>query len=170
MNSNTYSSAFSREKHSTPRNFQKNTQQQYNFHNEQPNNAKVSNRQNINNHDSSSNDYSLLLNDVYGKNVNSNNDSSDFSSIFNAFFKNNSNCSESNDTNNSSFDMPDIETLLKFKKLFERFNSKTATKDPMVNLLYAMKPFMQDSKKSVIDQITKFLTISSALQDFNSFL
>ncbi len=66
--------------------------------------------------------------------------------------------------------MPDIETLLKFKKIFERLNSKTSTKDPIVNLLYAIKPFMQDSKKSIVDQIAKFMTISSVLQDFNGFL
>ena len=83
--------------------------------------------------------------------------------------QNNSN-SESNHNNSESSGMPDIETLLKFKKIFEKINSNSNTKDPLVNLLYAIKPFMQDSKKSVIDQIAKFMTISCILQEFNTFL
>ncbi len=122
---------------------------------------------------------SLLLTDVYGKksskencpnysdcsSTNCNN-ANDFSSIFKNLFQN----SESSDNTTSEATMPDIETILKFKKIFERLNSKNSAKDPVVNLLLAVKPFMQESKKSIIDQLTKFMTISTALQDFSSFL
>ena len=131
------------------------------------------------------NDYSesenLLLNDVYGKKSSTNNfensskencsdysncnNDFDYSSILKTFFQNSENVN-----NNENIAMPDIETILKFKKIFERLNSKNATKDPIINLLIAFKPFMQESKKSIIDQLTKFMTISTALQDFNSFL
>ena len=66
--------------------------------------------------------------------------------------------------------MPDIETLLKFKKIFERLNSKSNDNTPLINLLYAIKPFIQNSKKSIIDQLVKFMSISSVLQEFNNFL
>lgn len=121
-----------------------------------------------------------ILNDVYGEKTSAktSNDSSfenttkeqnkniDFSSILSSFM-------QSNNDSNSVFNdanMPDLETLLKFKKIFERLNSKTNANSPIINLLYAIKPFIQDSKKSIIDQLTKFISISSALQDFNSFL
>ena len=154
-----------------------------NFQNvQQPNNKSpyknIDNKTNYNNE-------SLLLNDVYGKesftnsdnkssndysekqNSSSTNENMDFSSLFNNFFQSNSNPS-SNTSENSS--MPDIETMLKFKKIFEHLNSKSNEKDPLVNLLYAIKPFMQESKKNIIDQLAKFMTISYILQDFNTFL
>ena len=115
---------------------------------------------------------SLLFTDVYGKKEepsSSEQNSFDFSTLLNTFMQNNSN-SDSNHKNSESSSMPDIETLLKFKKIFEKINSSSNTKDPLVNLLYAIKPFMQDSKKSVIDQIAKFMTISCILQEFNTFL
>lgn len=134
---------------------------------------------NTNNDDDSIN---LLLNDVYSKSDSSSscgdntnfsnenisnenlNNNVDFSSILNSFIHGNSNSANSS----QEFNMPDIETIMKFKKIFDRLNSKN--NNPIVNLLYAVKPFMQDSKKSIIDQLAKFMTISSALQDFNSFL
>lgn len=136
------------------------------------------------------NEESLLLNDVYGKASYSNsgektsNDSSnfftnnsnntsntpDFSALLGSFLQNNSNSNNNNSENSNDFNMPDFETMLKFKKIFERLNSKSSGNDPMINLLYAIKPFIQESKKSIIDQITKFMTISTVLQDFNGFL
>ena len=110
----------------------------------------------------------MLLNDVYGKDIcsenferNTNNaeenskksssssnfNMNDFSSLFSNFFQGNSNSENSTSPNNSNdFNMPNIETMLKFKKIFERLNSKTQGNDPLVNLLYAIKPFMQESK------------------------
>lgn len=64
-----------------------------------------------------------------------------------------------------AFEMPDIETILKIKKIIEKMNS--STNDPIINLLIALKPFIIDSKKSIIDQIIKFIEISSALYLFN---
>lgn len=135
-----------------------------------------------NNIDNNNESINLLLNDVYGKKSSSSscddytnfsnenisnenlNNNVDFSSILNSFIHGNSNSANSS----QEFNMPDIETIMKFKKIFDRLNSKD--NNPIVNLLYAVKPFMQDSKKSIIDQLAKFMTISSALQDFNSFL
>lgn len=148
-------------------------------------NAINSNQLNNNIDNYSNNDdesINLLLNDVYGKSDSSSscgdytnfsnkdnsnesiNNNVDFSSILSSFLHGNSNSANSS----QELNMPDIETIMKFKKIFDRLNSKD--NNPIVNLLYAVKPFMQDSKKSIIDQLAKFMTISSALQDFNSFL
>lgn len=103
----------------------------------------------------------------------------DFSVLLNSFLQNSTqNNSQSNQNNSQNFnnipfnmsEMPDMETLLKFKKIFERFQNKNNNVNPVTNLLYAIKPFLQESKKSMIDQIAKFITISSVLQDFNSFI
>ena len=120
-----------------------------------------------------------ILDDIYGKNSKSEEKSNnsaqannantvDFSSLFSSFFQNNDNQNSNN--SNLDFNMPDMETMLKFKKIFDCINSKTPGKDPIVNLLYAFKPFMQESKKSIIDQLTKFISISSVLHEFNNFL
>lgn len=151
----------------------KNNQQHYNSNNKNSKHQQTSQYQSNNYNNTINNNENLLLNDVYGKSesssTSSNNSTYDFSSILNSFFQNNSNSDECNN-NSSNFEMPDIETLLKFKKIFERFNSKSTKNDPMINLLYAIKPFMHNSKRNLIDQLTKFLTISSALQDFNIFM
>lgn len=121
---------------------------------------------------------SLLMQDVYGKEnakqqtsnqSTSTNSSPDFSSLFQTFFQNNTNSqnNEQNSNNTTSSDMPDFETILKFKKIFERLQANSNANEPVVNLLYAIKPFIQEQKKSIIDQIVKFITISSVLKDFN---
>ncbi len=65
----------------------------------------------------------------------------------------------------SSFEMPDIDTILKIKRIMEAMKSNS--NDPIVNLLLSLKPFLQESKKSIIDQIIKFIGISNALFLFN---
>lgn len=64
-----------------------------------------------------------------------------------------------------SFEMPDIETIMKIKKIMECMNSNQ--NDPIVNLLLSLKPFLQESKKSIIDQLIKFIGFSNALYLFN---
>lgn len=74
---------------------------------------------------------------------------------------------QTNTTNQQkpSLEMPDIDTILKIKKIMEKMNS--STNDPIINLLNAIKPFIIESKKSIIDQIIKFIEISNALYLFN---
>lgn len=165
--------------------YQNNVQQpKQNFQNIKANKP-INQHLNCNNSCNSIEADSLLLQDVYGEKFSSNNfdskencsnfstccssncnNANDFSSIFKNLFQS----SGDSDNNTADSTMPDFETILKFKKIFERINSKSSTKDPVVNLLYAVKPFMQESKKSIIDQLAKFMTISTALQDFSSFL
>lgn len=65
----------------------------------------------------------------------------------------------------SSFEMPDLETIMKIKRVMECMKSNS--NDPIVNLLLSLKPFLQESKKSIIDQLIKFIGISNALYLFN---
>lgn len=84
---------------------------------------------------------------------------------------NNSNNGPSSDddtskkSSDSSFEMPDIETILKIKRIMEYM--KSSSNDPIVNLLLSLKPFLQESKKSIIDQLIKFIGLSNALYLFN---
>lgn len=70
-----------------------------------------------------------------------------------------------NGSSDSSFEMPDIETIMKIKKIMECMKSNQ--NDPIVNLLLSLKPFLQESKKSIIDQLIKFIGFSNALYLFN---
>ncbi len=90
-------------------------------------------------------------------------------------FQNSSNSNDSNgpssdaDTSKKasdpSFEMPDIDTIMKIKKIMECMKSNP--NDPIINLLLSLKPFLQESKKSIIDQLIKFIGISHAFYIFN---
>ena len=71
----------------------------------------------------------------------------------------------SNDTQKSdsdtSYDMPDIETIMKIKKIID--SMKTTSNDPSINLLSSLKPYMREEKKSKIDQYIKILNIGKAM-------
>ncbi len=76
--------------------------------------------------------------------------------------KTNSNTYSSSDNPNSNSSI-DIETILKFKTLFEKINSKD---DPRSNLLLALKPYLKDSRKQKIEQYIQFFNISKILDEF----
>ena len=131
-----------------------------------------------NNNQNYSQEESLLMQDVYGKKDDfANNTSPDFSALFQTFFgsqnssqgtnQNSNSNSKDNSNSTSNFEMLDMETILKFKKIFDRLQTSSNSNEPIVNLLRAIKPFMQESKKSIVDQIVKFITISAVLKDFN---
>ena len=94
-------------------------------------------------------------------------------SIFNMLKQSSSNSNSTDDCNadtqkkqsDSSFEMPDIETILKIKKIMEHMKSNQ--NDPIINLLLSLKPFLQESKQSIIDQLIKFIGLSNALSLFN---
>lgn len=78
---------------------------------------------------------------------------------------NNNNNNESNqDTdNNNSTPNIDIETLLKFKSIFEKMNSKD---DPRSKLLLALKPYLKESRKEKLDQYIQLFNISKVIDIF----
>ena len=112
-------------------------------------------------------DFAKLFSDKLGSNPEK------IEAIFNMFKQSSSEPKSSNDCDSNSqkkqsdfsFDMPDIETIMKIKKIMEHMKSNQ--NDPIINLLLSLKPFLQESKKSIIDQIIKFIGLSNALFIFN---
>ena len=109
-----------------------------------------------------------MLNDKLGG------DSSKINSIFNMMqsVNNPSNHSEDNlsssskeNSNENLKDMPDIETIMKIKKVVD--SMKANSNDPNVNLLSSLKPFMREEKKSQIDQYIKIISMSKAFSILN---
>lgn len=57
----------------------------------------------------------------------------------------------------------DFETIMKFKNIMDKMNSKD---DPRSKLLISLKPYLKDNKKNKIDQYIQFLNISRVLEMF----
>ena len=97
-------------------------------------------------------------------NTNSNNTSDinenniDFSNLGNILsnFSSNSNSNNNSDSANSNTSI-DFETILKIKSIMETMNSKN---DPRSNLLYSLKPYLRESKRSKLDQYANLLKIT----------
>ena len=102
-------------------------------------------------------------------------DSSKITSILNMMQSNGnpSNHSENNSSTTSqsfnpdmSQDMPDIETIMKIKRIMD--SMKANSNDPSVNLLSSLKPYMRDEKKTRIDQYIKLLSMGKAMSAFSN--
>lgn len=57
----------------------------------------------------------------------------------------------------------DFETIMKFKNIMDKMNSKD---DPRSKLLISLKPYLKDNKKNKIDQYVQFLNISRVMDMF----
>lgn len=73
----------------------------------------------------------------------------------------NSSTNNKSSPNQNNFNL-DMNTILKMKSIMEEMNNKN---DPRANLLYSLKPYLRDSKKSKIDQYVNMLNISK-IADF----
>lgn len=88
---------------------------------------------------------------------NSNNYNSDTNN-----FKNTSTSSnyEDNSFNNSGID---FDTIMKMKSIIDKMNVKD---DPRSNLLQSLKPYLNDSRKSKVDQYIQLMNMSRVLEVF----
>ena len=80
----------------------------------------------------------------------------------------NNNCDTNNSGNNNTDFNIDIETLLKFKDIFQKINDNN---NPRNRLLYSLKPFLKDSRKENLDEcikIANLLVIMNIINDMNS--
>lgn len=80
----------------------------------------------------------------------------------------NSNSNENgnnNQDNNNNFNL-DFETIMKMKTVMDSFNS--AKNSPESNLLYSLKPYLNNNRKQKLDQYMQFLNISKIIEAFNS--
>lgn len=110
----------------------------------------ISNLQNSNNNNSNSNAET---------NSNSNNFSpDDLNNLFSSF----TNSSSNSENNDPSFD---INTLLKMKSIISTMNKKD---DPRTNLLYSLKPYLRNSRKSKLDQYVNLLNMTKMADIFKA--
>jgi hypothetical protein len=73
----------------------------------------------------------------------------------------------SSDTSNSNSSFNpngiDFETILKMKTIIDKMNTKD---DPRSNLLQSLKPYLNESRKSKVDQYIQLLNMSKVLDVF----
>lgn len=79
-------------------------------------------------------------------------------------YSNNSNESSKQNDNNFNNMGIDFETILKFKTIMDKMNSKD---DPRSKLLVSLKPYLKDSRKSKVDQYIQFLNMSKVIDVFS---
>ena len=65
-------------------------------------------------------------------------------------------------TSSNSTSSIDAQTILKFKDMFEKLNSKD---DPRSNLLLALKPYLKESRKQKVEQYIQFFNVSKLLDE-----
>ena len=58
----------------------------------------------------------------------------------------------------------DLDTIIKFKKIFNQINSSNS---PRNNLLYSLKPFLREEKKQKLDQYIRIANLLSVLELIN---
>lgn len=77
----------------------------------------------------------------------------------------NNNSQNSNTSSDTSFNANgiDFETILKMKSIIDKMNTKD---DPRSNLLQSLKPYLNDSRKSKVDQYIKLMNMSKVLEVF----
>lgn len=77
----------------------------------------------------------------------------------------NNNSQNSNTSSDTSFNTNgiDFETILKMKSIIDKMNTKD---DPRSNLLQSLKPYLNDSRKSKVDQYIKLMNMSKVLEVF----
>lgn len=76
--------------------------------------------------------------------------------------KNNNDETHEKSDNNSTPNI-DIDTILKFRNVFEKMNSKD---DPRSKLLLALKPYLKESRKEKLDQYIQLFNISKVIDIF----
>ena len=76
----------------------------------------------------------------------------------------NTNSNEHSTNSNSGID---FETIMKFKTIMDKINSKD---DPRSKLLTSLKPYLKDSRKSKVDQYIQFLNMSKVIDIFSKSL
>lgn len=67
----------------------------------------------------------------------------------------------SNSSNNSS--NIDFDTILKMKSIIDKMNVKD---DPRSNLLQSLKPYLNESRKSKVDQYIQLMNMSKVMEVF----
>lgn len=110
------------------------------------------------------------INNVQNKNTNQQNSNSTNATNFDTntispemihnlsnLFSSNSNNNNNINSNSNSEPSIDINTILKMKTIIDSMNQKN---DPRANLLYSLKPYLRENKKSKLDQYVNLLKMT----------
>ena len=102
-----------------------------------------------------------MVNNLFNM-LNSNSSSNSNTSPDNSASGTSYNSSDSSNSNESSFNNNgiDFETILKMKNIIDKMNTKN---DPRSNLLQSLKPYLNDSRKSKVDQYIQLMNMSKVL-------
>lgn len=115
------------------------------------------------------------MSDIFNKIKNfssENNISQDtINNLFNILNNSNNNSTTSTNTSDSSHSQSqsfnnngiDYETMLRMKSIIDKMNTKD---DPRSNLLQSLKPYLNDSRKSKVDQYIRLMNMSRVLDVF----
>ncbi len=112
----------------------------------------------INNMASQNNISPDMLNNLMNMFNSSSNDS-------NSSSQNVNNSSGSSKTQDNSFNTSgiDFETIMKMKSIIDKMNVKD---DPRANLLQSLKPYLNESRKSKVDQYIQLMNMSKVMDVF----
>lgn len=93
--------------------------------------------------------------------------------IFNMFSNGGNNNNESNDSSDNSQEQSssstgniDFETIMKMKTVIEKMNNKN---DPRSTLLQSLKPYLNENRKSKVDQYIQLMNMSKVMDVFPFF-
>lgn len=105
-----------------------------------------------------------MVNNLFNM-LNNNNSSNPNTSSNNSASETSYNSSDSSNYNETSFNNSgiDFETILKMKNIIDKMNTKN---DPRSNLLQSLKPYLNDSRKSKVDQYIQLMNMSKVLDVF----
>lgn len=71
--------------------------------------------------------------------------------------------SKSNTESEQNFSNFDFETILKMKSIIDKMNEKD---DPRSNLLQSLKPYLNENRKSKVDQYVQLINLSRIMEVF----
>lgn len=74
-------------------------------------------------------------------------------------YSNQSNSTERQDSSNFDFD-----TILKMKSIIDKMNEKD---DPRSNLLQSLKPYLNENRRSKVDQYVQLMNLSRVMEAFS---
>lgn len=87
-----------------------------------------------------------------------------FSTINNSSNSSSQNHSNASKTSNSNDNNGiDFETIMKMKSIIDKINKQD---DPRSKLLQSLKPYLNDSRKSKVDQYIQFMNMSKVMDAF----
>lgn len=99
-----------------------------------------------------------MVNNLFNMINNSNNTSSS-----NNYDTTSTSSNTSSDFQNNGFNNIDFETIMKMKNIIDNMNIKD---DPRSNLLQSLKPYLNESRKSKVDQYIQLMNMSKVMEIF----